>query len=128
MTKKIPEQLSALHFNGRERRQSPRVRYDVDTLIELAEEVLDVQLIDISKNGCSFSSEYWQPEVGQLFDLKLSLPKCGVQLSIEVKICSRLGKKSGVEFVRMNAVHSTQLQEMLKENDDSLSPPGFFSG
>ncbi|MDF1644597.1 MAG: PilZ domain-containing protein [Pseudomonadales bacterium] len=128
MAKRIPEKLSALHFNGRERRHSPRIRYDVNTVIEFAAGVIDVQLIDISKNGCSFRSEYWQPEVGQLFDLKLSLPECRVQLSVEVKICSRLGNKSGVEFVRMNADHSTLLQEVLKQNDESQSPPGFFSG
>ena len=128
MAKKAPSQLTALQFNGRERRKSPRVRYDVDTRLELSNEVLDLRLVDMSQGGCSFDSGSWQPEVGQRFDVKLALPACADWVSITIKICSRLGQKSGVEFVQMNGVDSSRLQRLLHAGDGDSGTPGFFSG
>lgn len=128
MAKRAPTQLSAIHFNGRERRRSPRVRYDVETYIEVSEGKLDVHLIDVSQSGCSFSSDDWQPKLDESYQMKLALPGCDNQLSIKVKICSRLGTKSGVEFVQMDAVDSSRLQELLGADGQDTAPPGFFSG
>jgi hypothetical protein len=126
--KKTPIKLSALHFNGRERRSSARVRYDLDTVIESCDELKEIRLIDISQTGLSFISRGWQLEVGQCLDLKLSLPGCENQLSITVKICSKLGQKSGVQFIKIDAENLSHLKQALLEHDGSAGVPGFFSG
>ncbi|MBV1914981.1 MAG: PilZ domain-containing protein [Pseudomonadales bacterium] len=128
MVKKASVELSALHFNGRERRKSPRVRYDIGTYLEGSEGVLEVRLIDISLSGCSFSSASWQPEVGECLDLKIILPDCASLLQIKVEVCSRLGLKSGVKFTRMDSASSAQLKQALHSKDRASAPPGYFGG
>ncbi|MBL4584628.1 MAG: PilZ domain-containing protein [Pseudomonadales bacterium] len=128
MAKRSPEQLSALHFNGRERRKSPRVRYDVDTQVAVAGMRVEVHLIDLSQSGCSFSSESWQPDVGQVFEIELCLPEQAGLLLGRVKVCSRLQLKSGIEFLQVDAAGLSRLGEMLSRNEGCTCPPGFFSG
>jgi len=126
MLNKPPTELSAIHFNGRERRKSPRIRYDVGTFLESNEGVLEVQLIDISLTGCSFSCASWQPEVGECFNLKMVLPGCASLLQLKVTVCSRLGSKSGVTFLQMDSASSIHLKKALQNKEQASAPPGYF--
>lgn len=136
MAKRRPEKLSALHFNGRERRNSPRVRYDIDAIIEWSEEgagekiekEIRARLVDISLNGCSFISENWQPQVGRMLRVKLRLPEQRDHFLARVKVCSRLQARIGVEFVELDPASSSRLRSMLSRHYGGNSPPGFFSG
>ena len=127
MDKKAPVELTALQFNGRERRKYPRVRYDTGTYLEDSGGLLEVRLIDISLGGCSFSSASWQPEVGERRDLKFILPDCTSLLRVTVEICSRLGITSGVKFIQMDGASSDLLIQALHSKERASAPPGFFS-
>ena len=126
MLNKPPTKLSAIHFNGRERRKSPRIRYDVGTYLESNEGVLEVQLIDISLTGCSFSCASWQPEVGESLNLKMVLPGCASLLQLKVTVCSRLGSKSGVTFLQMDSASLIYLKKALQNREQASAPPGYF--